>query len=223
MAIRAMLFDLDNTLYPASSGVMQLIDRRIGAFVEERLGISEAESRGLRRQYYATYGTTLRGLQQHYSDIDTNTYLQFVHDVAIEEYLRFDAELDERLAKLAVRKVIFTNSPREHAERVLRALGLEHHFERVFDLRYFNFVGKPDPATYQHIVDQLGIAGDEALLLEDTPENLPPAKALGMTTMLIRPELLDCAAADYQVTTLMAALELAQPLIASTLAPVGDG
>jgi putative hydrolase of the HAD superfamily len=214
MTIRAILFDLDNTLYPATSGVMQHIDRRIGEYVEQILGITGDEALNIRRHYYSTYGTTLRGLQQHYPHVETDEYLRFVHDVAIEEFLARDAALDDMLARLDVPKVIFTNSPREHAERVLQALGLAHHFERIFDLRYFNFVAKPDPASYAHVLDELGVEGSEALLLEDTTHNLPPAKDLGITTILIAEPEVDCPAADYHVQTVMEALKIAQTLLA---------
>jgi len=213
MTIRAMLFDLDNTLYPAASGVMEHIDRRIGEYVQQQLGLSDAESLMLRREFYRTYGTTLRGLQQRYNYNDTEEYLKFVHDVAIEELLQLDSELDEALGRLRVRKVIFTNSPREHAERVLKAMGLEQHFERIFDLRYFNFVGKPDPACYEHILDILGVSGPEALLLEDTSHNLPPAKALGMKTVLIGDARQACPDADYQVQHILEALDIARTLV----------
>lgn len=224
MTIRAILFDLDNTLYPATSGVMQHIDRRIGEYVEQILGITGDEALNIRRHYYATYGTTLRGLQQHYPHVETDDYLRFVHDVAIEEFLQRDAALDDMLARLHVPKVIFTNSPREHAERVLQALGLEQHFERIFDLRYFNFVAKPDPACYGHILDELKVDGAEALLLEDTPHNLPPAKDLGMTTILIAEPEVACPAADYHVETLSNALRIAETLIAPrvTLLPQAE-
>ncbi len=217
MTIRAILFDLDNTLYPASSGIMQSIDRRIGEYVRQRLGLSEAEAAEIKRHYYTTYGTTLRGLQQHHGPVATDEYLQFVHDIAIERYLQFDAELDAALTRLRVPKVIFTNSPREHAERVLSAMGLTHHFERIFDLRYFNFAAKPDPECYQHVLAQLGVEGTEALLLEDTPHNLGPAKALGMTTMLICDATSTCAEADYLVEDIRSALTIAETLIAPTL------
>ncbi|HEX6290347.1 MAG TPA: pyrimidine 5'-nucleotidase [Herpetosiphonaceae bacterium] len=212
MTIRAILFDLDNTLYPASSGVMQSIDRRIGEYVQQRLGLPEDEASRLRHHFYTTYGTTLRGLQQYYADVETEEYLRFVHDIEVDRLLRFDAELDLALARLPLPKVIFTNSPREHAERVLGAMRLAHHFERIFDLRYFNFVAKPDPACYQHVLDEMGLAGHEAVLLEDTPHNLAPAKALGMTTILIVDAPCPCDAADYQVQNVMAALSIAQSL-----------
>lgn len=221
MTIRALLFDLDNTLYPHSSGVMQGIDRRIGEYLQQRLGLSEQDALSARHDYLATFGTTLRGLQHHYGAIQTEEYLQYVHDIGVENLLRFDEQLDLALARLPARKVIFTNSPREHAERVLAAMGVAHHFERIFDLRYFEFVGKPDPSGYRHILEQLDVAGDEALLLEDTAANLDPAKALGMTTMLITPQPLDYAAADYQAPDVLAALRLAEPLVAPYLKDQG--
>lgn len=218
MTIRAILFDLDNTLYPASSGVMQGIDRRIGEYVEQRLGLSPAEAAEIKRHYYTTYGTTLRGLQTHYGPVEIDEYLRFVHDIGIESLLEFDGELDAALTRLVVPKVIFTNSPREHAERVLRAMGLAHHFERIFDLRYFNFAAKPDPECYQHVLEQLGVAGPESLLLEDTPHNLGPARALGMRTMLIGDAAVACPDADYHVASIGAALTIAETLIQPELA-----
>ncbi|WP_026370068.1 pyrimidine 5'-nucleotidase [Kallotenue papyrolyticum] len=214
MGIRAILFDLDNTLYPASSGVMQQIDRRIGDFVRQRLGLSEAEAQAVREHFYATYGTTLRGLQQRYGFVDTEEYLRFVHNVAIEQLLERNAALDRALGRLAVPKVIFTNSPREHAERVLRAIGVAHHFEQIFDLRYFNFVAKPDPAAYRHVLERLGVAGDEALFFEDTPHNLAPARALGMVTLLICDGSFVCPDADYHVPDILSGLAIAERLIA---------
>lgn len=215
MTIRVILFDLDNTLYPASSGVMARIDQRIGEYVEQRLGITGEEALVLRRTYCETFGTTLRGLLHHYGDIPTDEYLDFVHNIEIEELLRFDAALDAALAALAVPKIIFTNSPREHAERVLKALGLRHHFERVFDLRHFNLIGKPDPAAYQQVLDYAGVPGSAALLMEDSAHNLPPAKALGMTTMLIGELLPTHPDADYHVANILEALDIAQLLVGS--------
>lgn len=221
MSIRAMLFDLDNTLYPASSGLMEHVDRRIGEYVQQWLRLPQQEADAIRHHYYTTYGTTLRGLQQHHGHSETDEYLRFVHDIAIEQYLTANAELDAALADLPVTKVIFTNSPHEHAERVLQALGIAHHFERTFDLRYFNFVPKPSPQPYQHILDELGIAGNEALLLEDTAQNLDPAKALGMKTVLISDRPVVYPTADYVVADVLTALELSKPLIAPrmTLVP----
>ncbi len=212
MTIRAILFDLDNTIYPATSGVMQCIDRRISEYVQQELGLSEAEACELRRSLFRTYGTTLRGLQQHYGHVETEHYLRFVHDVAIESLLQCDTALDAALARIPARKAIFTNSPFEHAERVIRALGLAHHFERIFDLRCFQFVAKPHPSCYQYVLNELDIDGSEALLLEDTPHNLAPAKALGITTVLVGAAMEICPDADYHAADILKALSIVQPL-----------
>lgn len=222
MTIQAVLFDLDNTLYPASSGLMQGLDKRIGEFVQQSLGLSEEESLTLRRGYYAEFGTTLRGLKLHHEGIETEQYLQYVHDIALDAFLASDARLDHLLGMLNTRKVIFTNSPREYAERVLQTLGIAHHFERIFDLRFFDFTCKPDPTCYDRVLAELGVAGHETILLEDTAQNLPPAAALGMTTILIDEQERPDPVANFVVSDVVAAVEIAHRLTSAIPVPRKD-
>ena len=217
MAIRAVLFDLDNTIYPASNGLMQSIDQRIGEYVQRSLGLSEEEALRLRRHYYAEFGTTLRGLQHHHNHVEIESYLQYVHDVALDAFLQSDERLNAMLTSLKARKAIFTNSPREHAERVLEILRIAHHFERIFDLRFFDFVAKPDPRSYARVLQELGVEGKEAMLIEDTANNLGPAKQLGMTTILIDDQEQPHDLADYVVPDVVAAVEVANRLTAPAL------
>lgn len=213
MPIKAILFDLDNTLYPASCGLMHQIDQRIGEFVRTALQLEETEALELRKHYYATYGTTLRGLQTHYDHIEADVYLQFVHDIAIDRFVAPNTELDPLLNALPLRKIIFTNSPAEHAERVLDCMGIAQHFERTYDVRYFNFVAKPNLAAYEHVLEQIGLAGDETIMIEDTLDNLPPAKQLGMLTILVDESGTVQDGADYIVPDIIAALKIVQHLI----------
>jgi putative hydrolase of the HAD superfamily len=213
MPISAVLFDLDNTIYPASSGVMKGIDVRITEYVQNLLGIDIEQAQELRRHYYRTYGTTLNGLQRHHG-VDAEHYLSHVHDLAIESFLTSDAELDQLLSELAATKAIFTNSPSEYARRVLRAIGIERHFAHIFDIRFSGFRPKPDPVVYQSVLDTLGVEGSEALLVEDSPQNLPPARALGMTTILVgEPSQADAALADYVTPDVLAAVRIALKLM----------
>lgn len=209
MPISTVLFDLDNTIYPASSGMMKGIDTRINQYVKDLLGLDEAQSLQLRKQYYVEYGTTLHGLQRHHQ-VDADDYLDFVHDVAIESFLASDAELDHLLSELRAAKAIFTNAPAGYARRVLAVLGIERHFGHVFDIRYSGFRPKPDPAVYQSVLDTLQVAGAAAILVEDTAKNLPPARALGMTTILVgEPDAQAAALADYVVPDVLAAIRIA--------------
>jgi len=212
MPISAVLFDLDNTIYPASSGVMKGIDVRITEYVQNLLGLEIEQARELRQHYYRTYGTTLHGLQRHHA-VDAEHYLGHVHDLAIESFLTSDAELDQLLSELTATKAIFTNSPAEYARRVLRAMGIERHFAHVFDIRFSGFRPKPDPLVYQSVLDTLGVAGSAAILVEDSPQNLPPARALGMTTILVgKPSNADAALTDYVTPDVLAAVRIALEL-----------
>ena len=184
MSISVLLCDLDNTLYSASSGLLRHIDTRITQYLQELLQIELNEALELRQQYLANHGTTLRGLQQNHT-VDQEQYLLYIHDVALEQFLSFDAEIDGLLRTIPARKAIFTNSPMEHAHRALQALQLEQHFEWVFDLRYFGFRPKPALENYQIVLDVMEIEGRRVVFVEDTQSNLEPAKKLGMTTILI--------------------------------------
>lgn len=209
MPITHILFDLDNTLYPGSSGIMQMFDTRISEYVQNFLHLDAEAAREARYDYYNRYGTTLRGLQTHYGDkVDVEEYLRYVHDLDMAAFLALDEELDLRLSQIAARKSIFTNSPAEHAERVLKALGIERHFEHVFDIRFHQFEPKPSMAVYHRVLEAIGVPGEQVLFIEDTRQNLVPARQLGMTTILLSDQAHDAAdaPADYVVPDILAAL-----------------
>ncbi|MEN9937906.1 MAG: hypothetical protein RLZZ387_4485 [Chloroflexota bacterium] len=199
----AILFDLDNTLYPAAAGVGAALEKRMTAYVQRIVGCDAETAAAMRHAYFLKHGTTLRGLQNDYS-LDVEDYLAFVHELELEAMVAADAELDAMLDGIRVPKVIFTNASAEHAERVLAQLGIARHFDRIFDIRYQQFQPKPHPAAYHRILDELGVAGECAALLEDTARNLPPARELGMMTVLIgepppgTPHLADIVAPDVR-------------------------
>ncbi|MBN1135786.1 MAG: pyrimidine 5'-nucleotidase [Anaerolineae bacterium] len=182
--INCILFDLDDTLYPRHAGVMDQIRDRMLAYLRGRLDISPDEADALRRHYFQTYGTTMRGLQINYQ-IDTEEYLDYVHNIPLHDYLTFNARLDAVLASIPQTKVVFTNSSREHATRVLALLGIRRHFERIIDIRDVGYESKPQATAYQLACDLLGVLPEECVMVDDNTRNLRPAKALGMTTVLV--------------------------------------
>jgi len=182
--ISYILFDLDDTLYPRHAGVMDQIRDRMLVYLQARLNLSPGEADALRRRYFQTYGTTMRGLQINYQ-IDTEEYLAYVHDIPLHHYLTANTRLDSVLASIAETKVIFTNSSREHATRVLDLLGIRHHFDRIIDVRDVGYESKPQPAAYQQACRLLGALPEECVMVDDNTRNLQPAKALGMTTVLV--------------------------------------
>lgn len=183
--IRDWVFDLDNTLYSAGSRLFDQVDQRMGAFIADHFGIAAAEARVLQKRYFRTYGTTLRGLMLHH-DMAPEAYLDYVHDIDLS-LVSANLDLDAVLDRLAGRKTVFTNGSLKHAEAILDRLGIARHFSAIFDVAAAGFVPKPDPGCYRKMLDALVIAPERAVLFEDTAENLPPAAALGMTTVLVVP------------------------------------
>ena len=182
--ISHILFDLDDTLYPRRAGVMDQIRDRMLIYLRNRLSLSPDEADALRRHYFSTYGTTMRGLQINYQ-IDTEEYLDYVHDIPLHNYLTANARLNAVLATIPQTKIVFTNSSREHATRVLDLLGIRHHFDRIIDVRDVGYESKPQPTAYQLACDLLGILPSECVMVDDNTRNLRPAKELGMTTVLV--------------------------------------
>lgn len=182
--MRYILFDLDETLYPKETGLMDVIRERISRYIELRLGMAPSQIEGLRAEYYRRYGTTMRGLMINYH-IDPEDYLAFVHDIPVGEYVAADPALVEMLAGIELEKDIFTNASLEYVHRILDCLGVKRYFQRIFDIRALDYISKPDLRAYIRVLKGLGATGDECLIVDNSIRNLEPAKELGMTTVLV--------------------------------------
>ena len=181
-----ILFDLDETLYPSSNGLMSLIRDRIVEYMIVRLGWSRDEAEERRQRYVSEYGVTLNGLHELHG-VDVGDYMEYVHAVPHSEYIEPNPALDTMLGRLRPYKAIFTNASQSHARRVLSALRVSpSHFECIFDFEAAGYCPKPDPKAYRRILDRLGARGDQCVLVEDNLRNLDTAKSVfDMTTVLV--------------------------------------
>jgi len=176
--------DLDNTLYAAGSGVFERMDKRMTRFVARELGVEAEEANRLRLLYWRQYGTTLRGLILHHG-VEPEPFLDEVHDIGVHEMLQPDAALDAALADMPGRKVIHTNGTREHAERVLSALGIRRHFASIYDIRFNTYTPKPCANTLRTLLDAEAVLPVRALIIDDMEDNLVAAQSIGAQTALI--------------------------------------
>lgn len=181
------VIDLDNTLYAAESGVFARMDKRMTAFVANELGVDEQEADRLRLKYWKEYGTTLRGMMLHH-DMEPEPFLHDVHNVDAHEILQADPLLDAALARLPGRKVIHTNGIREHAEHILKTLGIAHHFERIYDIRFNEYIPKPSRETLARLIEREGSTPARTLVVDDMEDNLRVAGELGCKTVWITKE-----------------------------------
>jgi putative hydrolase of the HAD superfamily len=177
------IFDLDNCLYPASTGLFDLIDERMGAYIERFLGCDSSEARRVQKAHFHTHGTTLAGLMREHR-VDPHDFLEDVHAIPLDRIAR-DDRLARGLGRLPGRKIIFTNADEPYARRVLAALGVGQHFAELHDIHAAELRPKPDRHGYELMLRRFGIDPLGAAMVEDMAQNLKPAKELGMTTIWV--------------------------------------
>ena len=186
MSFDSWVFDLDNTLYPASSSLFPQIDKRMKEFISRLLQVDVDEAHRLQKQYYREFGTTLRGLMSNHA-VPPDEFLEYVHEID-HTVLEPNPRLDAALGKLPGRKFIFTNGSFRHAENVLAQLGLAHHFQDIFDIKAADYVPKPAIEPYRKLVAQFRVDPANAVMIEDLARNLVAARELGMATVWVRQE-----------------------------------
>ncbi|HEX8583930.1 MAG TPA: pyrimidine 5'-nucleotidase [Allosphingosinicella sp.] len=181
--IDCWIFDLDNSLYPASTNLFELIDIRMGAFIQRLVGCDAVEARRIQKGYFHEHGTTLSGLMRTHGT-DPREFLDYVHDIDLAR-ITADPRVVDALDRLPGRKYVFTNGDEAYARRVLDKLGLANAFDGLHDIHAMNYVPKPHPDAYRAMCDHYAIDPARALFVEDMARNLEPAKALGMTTVWV--------------------------------------
>ncbi len=177
------IFDLDNCLYPASNGLFDLIDERMGAYIQRLLACDRAEARRVQKAHFHDHGTTLAGLMKHHQ-VDPHHFLADVHDIDLARIV-VDPRLDAGLGRLPGRKYLFTNGDAPYARRVLDRLGVAHHFDHLHDIHAAELRPKPELHGYRLLVETLRIDPSRTAMVEDMAQNLGPAKKLGMTTVWV--------------------------------------
>lgn len=100
-------------------------------------------------------------------------------------------ELIRRLGK-RYRLFLLSNTSSIHVDAVNKILQaasgvgrLGDLFEQIF-LSYEMGVMKPHPEIYERVLEEAGIQADETLFLDDNPDNIRAADALGIQTIHVR-------------------------------------
>ena len=181
--IKTWIFDLDNTLYSADSGIFQQVHILMGDFVSQHLNIELQEAKLLQKKYYKQHGTTLRGMMDNHG-VDPDHFLTEVHKLDYS-IVGPDKDLNQQLEKLEGRKIIYTNANRQHVDDVLKRLELTHMFKEIFDIKNANYIPKPEISPYKQIIKNFDIDTSSAIMFDDIAKNLVPAKNVGLTSVWV--------------------------------------
>ncbi|KAK9287653.1 hypothetical protein L1049_016090 [Liquidambar formosana] len=193
-----LIFDLDDTLYPAKTGIAQACKKNIDDFLVEKCGFAENKASSLRVGLFKKYGSSLAGLRALGYDVDADDYHSFVHGRLPYDQIKPDSQLRNLLQSIPQRKVIFTNSDKNHAAKVLDRLGLVDCFDQIICFETMNpnisKSSRPDefPVVLKPSMDAMKIALDVAdvdphrtLFLDDNIRNVAAGKAMGLRTVLV--------------------------------------
>ena len=182
--IKYWLFDLDNTLYSGDTKVFDQVDKKMSLFISNKLNVSIEEAKKIQKNYFHEYNTTLNGMIKNHK-INAEEFLGFVHDVDLT-FLKEDLALQNELTNLVGKKYIFTNGSKAHASNVTKRIGIQNHFDGVFDIVDSDFMPKPSIEPYKKIIQKYGIDPEYCIFIEDIARNLKPAYELGMKTVWIK-------------------------------------
>ncbi|XVF38195.1 hypothetical protein REPUB_Repub20aG0079000 [Reevesia pubescens] len=208
-----LLFDLDDTLYPSNVGIAQAVKKNIDDFLIEKCGFTATKASSLRVELFKTYGSTLAGLRALGYDIDADDYHDFVHGRLPYDVIKPDPQLRNLLRCITQRKIIFTNSDRIHAIKVLKRLGLDDCFDQILCFETLNpnlpKATRPDefPVVLKPSMNAMKIALDvshvdphRTLFLDDNVRNIAAGKAVGLQTCLVG-KTVKTKEADYAIGT----------------------
>ena len=181
--INTWIFDLDNTLYSADSGIFQQVHKLMGEFIARNLNMELSEAKKLQSKYYKQHGTTLRGMMDNHG-VDPDYFLEEVHrlDYSI---VGPNEKLNNELKSLKGRKIIYTNANKQHVVDVLQKINLSNFFDEVFDIKMANYIPKPEIKPYQQIIDLFNIDSKSSAMFDDIAKNLVPAKKVGFTPVWV--------------------------------------
>ncbi|KAK3018887.1 hypothetical protein RJ639_002839, partial [Escallonia herrerae] len=206
-----LLFDVDDTLYPLSSGLAGECTKNIKEYMIKKLRMEESGVPELCVQLYKDYGTTMAGLRAIGYEFDYDDYHSFVHGRLPYENLKPDH--------------IFSNANKAHVAQVLSRLGLEDCFEKIICFETLNptnesstsncgvgiqFKGsksqsmdhsgepnavsvlpkspvicKPFEEAFEQAFKIAEINPQKTLFFDDSIRNLQTAKCIGLQTVLV--------------------------------------
>jgi len=179
-----VFFDLDDTLYPSSTGLWRAIKARMNDYMRVRLGFDERQIPHLREKYFMQYGTTLRGLQANHN-VNVDDFLAYVHDLPLKDYLTPDPLQRSVIASLPTRNLIFTNADIPHARRVLAALDLDDLFDVIVDVNAVAPYCKPMPESFEIAMKAAGETDPaRCVMIDDLPRTTRAARENGMFGIL---------------------------------------
>jgi len=194
--IRAIVFDLDNTLTDFMRMKEAAITAAIDGMIDAGFRLSATELRARVASVYDEKGLEFQRvfdelLQREFGEVDPKILASGIvayrraRESALVLYPHAQMTLLE-LAKRGIRLGVVSDAPRLQVWLRLCGLGLQHVFDAVVT---FDDTGerKPAPAPFREVLRRLEVDPHEAMMIGDWAErDVVGAKSLGMVTVFAR-------------------------------------
>ncbi|ONK67700.1 uncharacterized protein A4U43_C05F2820 [Asparagus officinalis] len=204
-----LLFDLDDTLYPLSSGLILSCRKNIQDYMLHHLKIEESKVPQMCVDLYKEYGTTGAGLKALGFKFDDDEFHAYAHGRLPYETLKPDPVLKNLLLSMPQRKIVFTNADKAHAVKVLSRLGLEDCFEGIICFETLNpptelknedfadsegandvepkvrILCKPSVEAMEAAIKIANIDPRKTLFFDDSVRNIAAGKEAGLRTVIV--------------------------------------
>ncbi len=194
--IKAVVFDLDNTLVDFMAMKRQAIDAAISAMIDAGLNLSREEIQTRIDVIYKERGMEFQNVfdQLLYDEFNKVDYkilsagviaYRRAREAALFPYPHVYKTLMQ-LVKMGLKLGVVSDAPAKEAWLRLTYLNLHHNFDNVVT---FEDTGmrKPDSAPFEKILSLLNVAPSEALMIGDWAErDMVGAGKVGMKTVFAR-------------------------------------
>ncbi len=198
------VFDLDNTLHNTSPHIFPHINRSMTAYLQRHLQLTEDDAGKLRAHYWRSYGATLLGMMRHHGT-DPGHFLRETHAFPdLSGMVVYERGLAAMLRRLPGRKLVLSNAPRAYALAVLQMMGVEGQFDALHCIESTGYQPKPSRAAFHSLLRAHKLVATRCVMVEDSRENLRPAKRLGMKTVWITRESRTPAYIDVKTASVLA-------------------
>ena len=194
--IKAVIFDLDNTLldfmkmkdYAVKAGIDGMIEAGLDIdpdkSYETIIGIYEEEGWENQQVFNDFLNKTIGEVNNKYLAAGIVAYRR-AREANLLLYPNVNHTLVE-LMKRGVKIAVVSDAPSREAWMRIYYLNLHHHFDVVLTFDDTN-VRKPSPIPFEMALSQLNIDAEEALMVGDWPErDVVGAKKLGIRTIFAR-------------------------------------
>lgn len=186
--IRGVIWDLDNTLYRFDTALIDAFHISMArAALDNGLVMDLHTAVDIARRSFAEHGQSSLIFTRDYGISFAAIHHGFHHHID-EKMIAACENTRAQFERLDIRHALITHASKEWARRVLHHIGLDSWFpeDRVFGLECHDFKRKNDSRVpFESALSVLGLRAAEAMMVEDTLQNLRIPHEMGITTAFL--------------------------------------